>query len=114
MYKPENISYEQPERLRPNPPQGGSGVINAPVKIDCADEFKSIIGNLLYIQDITNRILKNLDSIQDQLGNANIEFRMAIDRDSDFFAHMLKQQLLDAVKRGDIKFYFTPNQKETS
>ena len=94
----------------PKPPQGGSGVINAPVKIDCADEFNAIIGKLTYIEGITNRILDNLKNVQKQLGTANIEFRLNVD-DKYLDNEAIKKLILDAVHNGDIQFYFKPNQQ---
>jgi len=87
-----NIHYEIPEQYRPNPPQGGSGVIKAPVRIEFDDEFKAIIVNLTYM-----------------LGTANIEFRLNVD-DKYIDNEAVKKILIDAVHNGDIKFSFTPNQ----
>ena len=97
-------------KKRPKPPCGGSGVINAPIKIDFGDEFNAIIGNLTYIDVITNRILDNVKNVQKQLGTSNIEFRLNVD-DKYLDNEAIKKLIFDAVKNGDIQFYFKPNQQ---
>lgn len=105
----ENIFYEHPEKIRPRPPQGGSGVINAPVKIDFDADFDAIIGRLNYIKNTTDQILTNLDNIKKQLGKVNIDSCMQLENDDDDLAWTIMKQLLDAIKRGNIKFTFSPN-----